>query len=142
MAITRTLTQITWNTGNNTQSCTAATGYSSDAISMPEAAFGATITVKADNNGTPASGDTVDVYARYTVGDPDAEPDSADEYDTVEHARYLGQLNTYASDTPGEDPAIKTFEVSAVVKGLYLYVYNNAASNGITVSAQMATKSG
>jgi len=135
MSVSRTLTQITWSSANSV-TVTAGNQATSDAISMPSDAFGATVQVKADNSGTPASGDTLDAYVMYTSGDPDAEPDSADEYDTPGHARYLGQL-----DTNAEDPAILTFEISPFVKGFRLYVDNNSASNSVVVSAQMVAKS-
>jgi hypothetical protein len=50
-------------------------------MSFSAAAFDAMITLKADNSGTPASGDTVDFYALLSCGDPDGS--GGDEFRTM-----------------------------------------------------------
>lgn len=132
MAVSRTQTQVAWSTNATISLTTGAPAVDSDAVTFGASTFDATVSVKADNAGTPASGDTVDVYALYTNGDPDAAPDSADEFDTSAHAEYLGTL-----DTDTEDPAIKTFRLKAAAKGVKVRCESNAASNSITASAQI-----
>lgn len=127
MAITKAETQITWAAANNLSIAAAGNG-TSDAFTFNAAAFSAMITVKADNNGTPASGDTVDFYLLYTVGDPDGA--SSDEYDTTTQGTYLGQV-----DTNTTDPAQRTLTINPSAKGGKIYAVNNSAGRAITVSA-------
>lgn len=131
MAVSKTERQIKWATAN-TKSVTAGGNATSDAIGAIVAAeVENTQTVKADNAGTPADGDTIDVYLVQTAGDPDADPDSANEYPDTNHLIFLGQLDTFTSD-----PAIKTVSFPTVgIEDYKLYVESNAASNSITVSA-------
>lgn len=70
MAITKSETQITWAAANNLSVAASGNG-TSDAFSFDTASLLAMITLKADNNGTPAAGDTVTFYLLYTTGDPD-----------------------------------------------------------------------
>jgi hypothetical protein len=130
MAITHNEVQVQWNTGNNNYSLSAGSTYSSDAVSINATATELGITCKADNNGTPASGDVIDWYIRYTDGDPDGV--STDEYgsENINHATYLG-----TSDTNDVDPAIFSTELSSAHKGFYIMAVSGASSNGITISA-------
>ena len=127
MAVTHNEVDLTWDTGSATNSLAASTGESSDVLTLNATCVGASITIKADNAGTPASGDTLDCYARYSCGDPDG--DSTDEHDTIGHAVYLGTI-----DTNSEDPGILTVPLNPNVISLQLYTYNNGASS-MTVSA-------
>lgn len=90
------------------------------------------VLLKADNGGTPASGDTVDFYLLTEIGDPDADPDSVDEFTTAGHGLFLYQL-----DTNTEDPAISPVVAIPSCDSAKIYAVNNAASNSITVSGQM-----
>jgi hypothetical protein len=130
MAISRNEVQITWPTASNSTTITSGSNATSEPKTFSATAIRAGLTVKADNSGTPASGDTVDVWIIYTDGDPDGA--STDEYGTTGHARFLGQL-----DTNVEDKALLTFDISAAHKGFKLYAENNAGSNSIVVSATM-----
>jgi len=87
------------------------------------------VTVKADNGGTPASGDVVEVRILYTNGDTDAEADSADEYDDPDSVPPV-LLDTYQTD-----PAVVTLPLM-VAKAYKVHAVSQAASNSITVSAQ------
>jgi hypothetical protein len=101
----------------------------------------AAITISADNAGTPAAGDILDVYVKYTTGD--ILGDTGDDYDTSEHAEYLGRLDTVAANTPGEDPVRRTFSLSHMIgaKGLIVSVEApQAASRNIVVRARMGTQ--
>ena len=130
MAITKTERQIKFATAN-TKSISAGGNDTSDAITGVADEILITQTIKADNAGTPASGDTVDVYVMKTAGDPDADPDSADEYPDVNHLDHLCTLDTNATD-----PAITTKQFSvAGCTAWKLYFESNAATNSITVSS-------
>ena len=103
--------------------------------------WSAAIQINADNDGTPASGDTVAVYILWTTGD--ILGDSGSDYDTVEHAQLLCTLDTYATNTPGEDPARKTIPLDNIAAlGFKLYAVNNSAGRAITVRARVVTQRG
>ncbi len=89
----------------------------------------ASIQVKADNSGTPASGDYVDLWIAWS-------PDATN-YDTDEHAMPLGRLDTVAANTPGEDPATATYalNVSGKQKFKLLSKANQGGTRAITLTA-------
>lgn len=130
MAITRAETQVTWPTAANSISVTSGSNQTSEGITLDDTCVGAAVTLKADNDGTPAAGDTIDFYILYSAGDPDGA--AADEYDTpgAGHPQFLAKL-----DTNTEDPAITTVPISHVPKKAKIYASSNAATNSITVSA-------
>lgn len=133
MAVSTNSVAIQWSAADSV-SVSTSSNATSDAASFSAAAFSALIQLKADNDGTPGSGDTVDFYALYTVGDPDAEPEIGDEYDTSEHAEHLVTL-----DTNSEDPSLSTVNL-LVAKGIKIYAVNNSSSNTITVSGRIHEK--
>ena len=127
MAIANNELQILWATASS-KSVAAGASETSDAIAFSATCFDAMITLKADNAGTPASGDTVDFYALPTCGDPDGA--GADEYPSDENdGTFLVRLDTNAND-----PAVSTVSIS-VAKGVKILASSNAASNAIVVSA-------
>lgn len=126
MVVANNELQILWATASS-KSVASGGNATSDAMSFSATAAEAVITMKAKNAGTPASGDTIEVYALLTCGDPDGA--GADEYDTVGHAIHLATL-----DTNTDDPAIQSANLP-VSKGVKIYVVSNAGSNSITVSA-------
>lgn len=137
---TREETQITWSSASS-KSVAAGAGETSDAVTFNSGDWAAALQINADNDGTAASGDTLDVYIIYTAGD--VLGDSGDDYDTPEHAALLCQLNTRAADTPGEDPARRTVPLEAIAaKGFKLYAMNNSAGRAITVRARLITLRG
>lgn len=129
MAISRQEKQITWSAANSLSIAAGGTG-TSDAFAFDADAFQASISFKADNNGTPASGDTVDFYLLWTSGDPDGA--GADEYDGTNsaHAYLLGRI-----DTNAQDPAQRTVDIPASPKGGKVHAKNNSGGRAITVSA-------
>jgi len=135
MAITGNEVQVQWNSGSNYYSISASGNYTSDVANLNTAAFDGMIELKADNDGTPASGDTVDFYIQYTSGDPDGS--GSDEYDTDEHSIFLAQL-----DTNVEDPAITHVPVNTAADHFQVYAVNNSSGRAITVSATMTEKRG
>jgi hypothetical protein len=136
MASSRNEAQITWSAASS-QSCTAATTYTSDAFTFNIEDWDGVVQLSADNNGTPATGDTVDFYIAYTSGD--ILGDSGSDYDTTEHAQFLTRLDTVAANTPGEDPARATVSIHTGALGFKIVAKNNAASNAITVRARVVT---
>lgn len=129
MAITKSETQITWSAANSV-SVAASGNATSDAFSFDATSLLAMITLKADNNSTPAAGDTVTFYLLYTTGDPDGT--GSDEYDSTTQGTLLAVV-----DTSITDPAQTTVEVCPSAKGGKIYAVNNNATRAITVSATM-----
>ncbi len=129
MAITKSETQIQWSAANSV-SVAASGNATSDAFSFDTASILAMITLKADNNGTPAAGDTVTFYLLYTTGDPDGT--GSDEYDSTTQGTLLAVVDTNITD-----PAQTTVEVCPSAKGGKIYAVNNNATRAITVSATM-----
>jgi hypothetical protein len=130
MAITKTEVQVTWPTAVNSKSVAASGNQTSEEATLDATAIAGLLVMKADNDGTPASGDTIDFYILENAGDPDGA--GSDEFVTTGHGRFLGQL-----DTNGEDPAIIARDISVVGKSFKLYVENNSGGRAITVSATL-----
>jgi hypothetical protein len=133
MSITTEAAQVQWSAADS-KSVAASGAETSDAVSIPDAAFAGEITLKADNNGTPSSGDTITFKILYTCGDPDGS--GSDEYDTDDNAPVVAVL-----DTNVDDPAIVTVKLTNIAaKGFKVYAKNNNASRAITVSAEARFK--
>jgi hypothetical protein len=129
MAITKSETQITWSAANCLSVAASGTG-TSDAFTFDGASLLAMITLKCDNAGAPAAGDTVTFYLLYTTGDPDGA--SSDEYDSTTQGTLLGVVDTFITD-----PAQTTVEVCPSAKGGKIYAVNNNATRAIVVAATM-----
>lgn len=127
MAVSKNELQVQWSSSNST-SVASGGNATSDVATFDATTFTASIQLKADNDGTPASGDTVDFYILFTTGDPDGT--GSDEYDTTGAAHFLTQL-----DTNSEDPQIKTIGPIIVPKACKIYAENNSGGRAITVSA-------
>lgn len=128
MAITRAENQVTWSSSNST-SVSSGSNATSDAVTLDDTCVKAAIHCKADNGGTPASGDTMDFYWAASCGDPDGA--STAEYPTdPDNMLYLCTLDT--NDTDGDS---KIVALPAVPTDGKVYVVNNASSNSITASA-------
>jgi len=113
MAITRTQTQVGWDTGS-TKTVTSPTEVTSNTITLDDTTVALSIQVSANNQNTAASGDTAVWRIQWSNGDVMA--DSGDDFDTSEHAQFLGQLDTYSTNVPGENPARMTINVTPVAK--------------------------
>jgi hypothetical protein len=119
--------QVQWSSSDSL-SVTAAATEASDVFTFAAGAIEAMVTLKGDNAGTPASGDTVDFYAALSCGDPDG--GSTEEYPTnVAHMIYLGTIDTYT-----QAAECLTVTLPVAVKGKVI-AKNNAASNAVVVSA-------
>lgn len=132
--MTREETQITWAAAAS-KSVAFGASEASDAFSFNVGGWGAVIQLSADNEGTPADGDAVDFYALYTAGD--ILGDGGDDFDTAKHGQFLCRLDTYATNTPGEDPARKTVSLDVAAKGLKVLARNNSSGRAITVRARV-----
>lgn len=138
MASTINETGITWSAAASI-SLNSTSRFDSDAVTLNVEDWDASLQVSADNSGTPASGDVVDVYVLWTNGD--ILGDSGDDYDTSEHAEFLCRLDTFATNTPGEDPARKTVPLQVSGKKA-LKVSAVAAQGGtraVTFRARLVT---
>jgi len=135
MAITRVETQVQFSAANSI-TVTSNTQADSDAFTFDATTIMAGIVVSADNAGTPASGDYVDLYWKSSTGD--VLGDSGNDYETDEHATFLGRIDTVAANTPGEDPARKYFELPvAATAGRLSYKCNQAATRNIVLRARI-----
>ena len=135
MAITRNQTQVTWSSAS-TLSVTSATEVVSDVITLDDTCVALSIQLSADNAGTPVSGDTAVWRIQWSNGDVLA--NTGDDYDTSEHAQFLAQLDTFATNTPGEDPARMTVTVTPVSKKFKLAcTCANAATRNVTIAARI-----
>lgn len=121
--------QVKWDTTANSKSISSGSNYTSDEFSANGAMISGHCNVKVDNNGTPASGDTVEIKILRNCGDPDADPDSADEFETPDAVPVAAVLDTNAAD-----PQLKSIPI-APCKGYKVWASNNASSNAQTVSA-------
>ncbi len=131
-------TQILWGSAASIN-VTTATPQSSDAFSIDPTTIAASIQVIATNAGTPATGDTCTAQIAYTTGDVLA--NTGDDYDTVDHAATVLVLDTYPTDTPGENPAGKSAPIGIGYKGGKLIVTcPQAATRNISVSARLFEK--
>jgi hypothetical protein len=128
-------TQVLWAAASS-KTVSAATIQWSDAMSCTVLDDAYQLQVSADNAGTPASGDYVDFYWKSSTGD--VLGDSANDYETDEHATYLGRVDTVAANTPGEDPARKYFELPVgATAGKLSYKCNQAATRNIVLRARI-----
>ena len=137
MASSRNETQITWSSASSV-TVSSATAVTSDAFAFDAEDWEADLHVYADNQGTPASGDTADFYVAYSSGD--ILGDSGDDYATTEHAEFICRLDTYSTNTPGEDPAGKVVPLRTAGKALkVIVVCAQAATRNVVVRARVIT---
>lgn len=137
MASSRVSTALTWSAASSI-SLTTNNVVASDTFLFNIEDWEATLVVSADNAGTPASGDTVDLWIAWTVGD--VLGDSGDDFTTDEHSEVLGRIDTVAANTPGEDPARVAFHIPTAAKGFRLLSRaNQGATRNITLRAMIST---
>lgn len=133
MAGTRTQTQVQWSAADFLV-VSSATEVVSDEFTIDDTTVAMSIQLSADNAGTPASGDTAVFRVRWSNGD--ILGDTGNDYDTAEHSQYLYTLDTYATNTPGEDPAVRTIPLEPI--GKYCKITctcANAGARNITIRA-------
>jgi hypothetical protein len=140
MAATRNETQITWSSASSV-TVSSATVVWSDPLLFHVDDWEAEVQVHADNAGTPASGDVCNVFIAYTTGD--ILGDSGNDYATVEHSEFVTQLDTLATNNPGEDPASRSFPVRTAALGFKVGVHCPLSSGrNIVVRARVVTHRG
>lgn len=126
MALTRVETGITWSSAS-TIALSDNNQHVSDAITIDPTTVSASIHINASNGGTPASGDTVTAQFEYRVGAS---------YDTPKGAAPLIVLNTYATDSNGENPQKKSGPIDCTSAGGKLVVAAaQGSSRTITITA-------
>ena len=142
MASSRNQQQVTWSSGSTSVTLSSNnTRSTSDAMTLSVEDWDADIHLYADNSGTPASGDTVDFYIHYSTGDLNA--DASDDYATNEHAEFLCRLDTYATNTPGEDPASKIIPIRCTAGKFKISVEGpQVASRNVVCRARLETHRG
>lgn len=103
--------------------------FTSDAVTIHADAVSASLQVLLDNQGTPASGDYVDLQVAFSA--------DGTNYDTDEHAVYLPRMDTFGSNDPGEDPCRRTFwlDVSGKQKFKLIAKANQGGTRTINLSA-------
>lgn len=135
MASSFVQSQVTWAAAASI-TLSSATRQDSDTLTLNAETYDAAITISADNAGTPASGDVLDVYIKWTTGD--VLGDTGDDFDTSEHAMFLCRLDTFATNTPGEDPARRTVQIPTAPQKFRLSVESpNAATRNMVVRARL-----
>jgi len=136
MAVANNELQIVWSSANYKDLTTGAPSATSDLMALSGGTVDALVTVKADNQGAAADGDTVDLYALVSAGD--ADDDTTDDYPHDEtDGDFLAQLDTY--NMVSGDIAIATVRLKVGV-GVKIYAISSAASNTIRVSAVVNEK--
>ena len=129
MALTRGSASIVWG-GTASKTLNSSARVDSDAYTFDATDVQASISIHADNQGTPASGDVVNCYLKWAS--------DGSNYDTDEHAEFLFTLDTYGSDTPGEDPAQRTVTISTAGKSFKLSTdAPNAGTRNVVLTAQV-----
>ena len=94
----------------------------SDEVAINADAVQASLRLYCDNQGTPASGDYVDFWIKWSA--------DGTNFDTDEHAQWVGRIDTYATNDPGEDPAGKTITLN--VSGKQKFKLTAKANQGGT----------
>jgi hypothetical protein len=138
MASTINQTQVLWGAAAS-KTVNVSTLVWSDAVTLNIEDWDGSLQVSADNAGTPASGDTCAIYVAWSNGD--ILGDSSDDFDTDEHAEFVALLDTYPTNTPGEDPVRRTFPlgVSGKVSMKVGVQCAQAATRNIVVRARLVT---
>lgn len=144
MAITRTETQVTWDSGSSSDTVAAGANSTSDASALDAACIAAAITLKAEyTSGSPASDDIMYFWWLSSAGDPDGA--STIEYDTQPQAAgeqggatLLAILDLTDGETSGSGKKmVKTVPLPVVPYRGKLFAEGLTAgtTNTITVSA-------
>ena len=137
MASSRTETQITWSAASSV-TVSSATIVWSDAVLFNVEDWDGELQVNADNAGSVASGDVCNVYIAYTTGD--ILGDSGNDFASPEHAEFVMQLDTFTTNTPGEDPANRSAPIRTAATGFKVGLScPQAATRNIVVRARLVT---
>lgn len=121
---TKAALTITWSSSGSVSVAAGGTA-TSDPFTLADDCEIADVLVACDNDGTPASGDTVTVKALASY--------DGSNYATAQNAAPAAVIDTYS--TNGEDPGRKRVPLSPAATNYVLHVTNNSAGRAITVSA-------
>lgn len=125
MAITRVGTNVTWSSATSI-TVNSNTQADSDTMSVDATTTAIGMVIHVDNQGAPATGDYIDIYLKPNVGDVSA--GTGNDFATDEHATFLCRLNTFSTDSPGEDPARVYVELPVAMTSFKLsHKYASAA---------------
>jgi len=137
MASSRVETQITWSAASSI-TVSSATVVWSDPLLFNIEDWDGELQVNADNVGTAASGDVCTVYVAYTNGD--ILGDGGNDFASTEHAEFLMQLDTFPTNTPGEDPANRSSPIRTGATGFKVGLScPQAATRNIVARARLVT---
>jgi len=135
MAITHVQGQVLWSTASSL-SVTSATEVVSDVFPLDDSCVAFDLSVSANNAGTPASGDTAIFKILWSTGD--ILGDTGDDFDTSEHAELVATIDTFTTNTPGENPGRRTvFFPLTARKFKITCTCANAATRNITIRARV-----
>lgn len=133
--------QVLWATSSSKTLNTSARADSDEIVfNVEDMSFD--LQISADNQGTPANGDVLNVYIKWSTGD--ILSDSGNDFDTDKNAQFITQLDTYSTNTPGEDPARRTI-IGIPRAGTSCKISvdaPNAASRNIVVRGRIVTHRG
>lgn len=120
---------VTWAAAATKSLNNNTTRFDSDVVTVHADAVSAVLQVTIDNSGTPAAGDVVDLWIKWTA--------DASLYDTDEHAMPLGRMDTVPANLPGEDPATRTYRLDVTGARAFKISANSPAggTRPITLSA-------
>lgn len=137
MALSIVETQVTWSAASSI-TLSNATQTDSDTFTLHDSCISASVQIYVDNqNTTPQAGDTLATRIKWSSGD--ILGNAADTFDTNQHSQNLGLFDTVAANTPGEDPAARTFHLSlgGARKFKLSVVAAQAASRNLVVRARV-----
>jgi len=109
MPLTTVETQITWSAASSI-TLSNATQTDSDTFTLHDSCISASVQIRVTNQGSPQSGDALSARLKWSCGD--ILENTGDDFDTDQHAEFLGRLDTFATNNPGESPAMRTYHLS------------------------------
>lgn len=119
---------VQWS-ASSSKSLNVTTRVDSDEVAIGVDAVQASLQVLLDNAGTPASGDIVYLWIKWSS--------DGTNFDTDKNAQPIALMDTYSSNPTGEDPARRTYTLN--VSGKQKFKLSAQAPQGtsraITISA-------
>lgn len=132
--MTHTESQVLWSAANHLDISSSSVG-TSDALAINAATVEASLALRADNQGTPASGDLMEFYILYSNGDVTG-GEGSDTFDTAEQGTLLAVL-----DTNEDDPAGVTVPLPVTAaKSFRVYAVNRSSGRTIRAMARLMEK--
>lgn len=133
-------TAITWSAAASVTAVANNAWYISDAVAFNAEDWSGEVHVYADNVGTPAAGDTLEVGILYSCGSVDGS--AGDDFVNADNCEFLALLDSYNNDD-GTGIVSRTVPVRATAKSFKLAVRGPAvAARNIVASAALITHRG